>query len=36
LTTHRLDSILAGDLDEFVEALTAADHAAKLESIRTG
>jgi len=30
LTVKRLDSILEGDLDEFVEALTAADQAEKL------
>ncbi len=30
LTTHRLDSILDGDLDEIIDALTASDRAEKL------
>ena len=30
LTTHRLNEILNGDLTEVVDALTAADQAAKL------
>ena len=30
LTSYQLENVLNGDLDEFVEALTAADQAAKL------
>ena len=31
LTLYRLDDILNGDLDEVIDALVAADRAAKLE-----
>jgi peptide chain release factor 1 len=34
LTSHRLEGVLGGELDEFVEALAAADHAAKLEAVQ--
>jgi peptide chain release factor 1 len=30
LTTHQLQSVLAGDIDEFVDALLAAERAAQL------
>ncbi len=30
LTTHRIESVLDGDLDEIIDALTAADQAARL------
>lgn len=30
LTLHRIDDVLAGDLDEIIDSLTAADQAAKL------
>ena len=33
LTSHRLDAILSGDLDEVVDALIAADQAAKLSKL---
>ena len=33
LTTHRLDEILGGDLDEVIDALTAADQTAKLAGL---
>jgi peptide chain release factor 1 len=33
LTSHRLESILEGDLEEFVQALTEADQAAKLKEL---
>ncbi len=33
LTSYRLNEILNGDLDEFIDALTAADQAAKLASM---
>lgn len=33
LTSHRLDDILSGDLDEIIDALIAADQAAKLANI---
>lgn len=36
LTSHRLEQVLGGELDEFVDALAAADHAVKLASIRSG
>lgn len=32
LTLHKLDAVLDGDLDEMIEALTAADQAEKLQS----
>ena len=35
LTLYRLDQIMTGDLDEIVEALTAADRAAKLADFET-
>ena len=30
LTSYRLNEVLNGDIDEFIDALTAADQAAKL------
>lgn len=33
LTSHRLDAILSGDLDEVIDALIAADQAAKLSKL---
>ena len=33
LTSHRLDAILSGDLDEIIDALIAADQAAKLSKL---
>ncbi len=33
LTTHRIDSIMDGDLDEVIDRLTAADRAEKLSSV---
>jgi protein subunit release factor A len=30
LTSHRLQDVLAGDIDEFVDALEAAERAAQL------
>ena len=33
LTSHRLDAILGGDLDELIDALVAADQAAKLSKL---
>ncbi len=33
LTLHRLDAILAGDMDEVIDSLTAADQAAKLANM---
>ena len=32
-TSHRLDAILGGDLDEIIDALIAADQAAKLANM---
>ena len=32
LTLHRLDAVLNGDLDEIIDALTAADQAEKLRA----
>jgi peptide chain release factor 1 len=32
LTLHRLDQVMAGDLDELVASLVAADQAARLEN----
>ena len=32
LTLHKLDQVMAGDLDELVAALVAADRAARLEN----
>ena len=34
-TTHRLESILEGDLDELIHALTEADQAARLKELAT-
>ena len=34
LTSHRLDGILAGEIDEFVDALQAADRAARLADVK--
>lgn len=34
LTTHRLNEILAGDLDEVVESLTTADQLARLSQVK--
>jgi peptide chain release factor 1 len=34
LTSHRLEEVLNGELDDFVAALAAADHASRLESVR--
>jgi peptide chain release factor 1 len=34
LTSHRLDAILSGDLDEVIDALIAADQAAKLSHLQ--
>ena len=34
LTLHRLDGVLGGDLDEIIDALTAADQAAKLGNMQ--
>ncbi|MCB0217737.1 MAG: peptide chain release factor 1 [Caldilineae bacterium] len=36
LTSHRLEGILAGEIDEFVEALEAADRAERLAEARAG
>jgi len=36
LTLYRLDAVLAGDLDELVEALAAADRAERLAAARDG
>ena len=33
LTTHRIDSIMNGDLDEIIDSLTAADQAEKLAAV---
>jgi len=33
LTSHRLDEILAGEIDEFIDALAAADHGRQLEAV---
>jgi peptide chain release factor 1 len=35
LTSHRLESILGGNLDEFIQALSQADQAAKLKEMAT-
>ena len=32
-TSHRIDDINNGDLDDLIDALTAADQAAKIESV---
>jgi peptide chain release factor 1 len=34
LTTHRLDDIMNGDLQEVIDSLTAADQAAKLSNMQ--
>jgi peptide chain release factor 1 len=34
LTSHRLEQVLAGELDEFVDALLAAERAAQLSGVR--
>jgi peptide chain release factor 1 len=34
-TSHRLESILSGEIDEFIEALTLADQEAKLQELVT-
>jgi peptide chain release factor 1 len=34
-TSHRLESILEGDLEEYIQALTEADQAAKLKELAT-
>ena len=34
LTTHRLDEVMNGDLDEIIDSLTAADQAAKLSNMQ--
>ncbi len=36
LTSYRLDDVLGGDLDEFIDALAAADRAARLAAARDG
>lgn len=36
LTLYKLDQVLAGELDEFVDALIAADQAAKLAEMESG
>jgi peptide chain release factor 1 len=36
LTSHRLEAVLAGELDEFIDALAAADRAERLELARAG
>ena len=33
MTTHNLDEVLAGNLDEFTEALITADRIAKLQNV---
>ena len=33
LTSHRLDAVLSGELDEFIDALIAADQAARLANL---
>ena len=33
LTLHRLENILNGDLDEIIDALTAAEQAEKLQTM---
>jgi peptide chain release factor 1 len=35
-TSHRMEGILAGEIDEFVEALDSADRAERLEDARAG
>ncbi len=35
-SSHRLDAILSGEIDEFIEALTAEDQARKLEELGEG